>query len=704
MYFDFETSAVVNQRADSVRAALVSPEFFRVLGTDPVRGRVPEGKDSPGVAISHGYWQSAFGGDPQVLGKSVKVFDRLLPVLGVMPAGFQFPPRTDVWGPASIMPETTSRSAHNYQVVARLKNGVSAEQAQTELSGIAARLESAYPRDNKDKDASVLPLRDSMTDSVRPTLLLLLGAVGVLMLIACANVANLLLSRAASRRRELAVRAALGADRSDLIRHVLAEAMVLATCGAALGLLIATVDRDVLLRFTPAGLPRLDEVRISLPVYLFAIGASAVAVALFGLLPAIAISSVDLQNALKSGGARVGGHGTGRLRPLLVVVEVALAVLLLAGASLLGRTLLKLTQRDPGFRASNLTVMETKTEAEGEEAQAKLLQYYDRLGATIAAQPGVESAAIASELPGLASNANGIYIIEGRAPWQPSEYSAHSAGFQLISEDYFRALGVRVLQGRVFEPIDRQAKRALCVISESLAKAAFPNENPLGKRLKIGFGREDGHEVIGVVSDVRARGLVRRQRQEFYAPYWQYANRASGLNVIARVSGKPSGYFEPFRRAAEGVSAEVPLRFHTGEGLLSDSLEQPRFRLFAFGVFAGSALLLAAAGLFGLISYQVGQRVSEIGVRMALGASPGSILRLIVGSGLRLTVIGIVIGGLMAVFLEKSLESMLIEVKTTDPLAIAGTVVVLLVVSALAAVIPALRAARLDPMMALRQE
>lgn len=707
---DSETAIGARSGAEYGSVATVTPEFFRVFALDPFIGRFfsPE-EEQPGssgaVAISYSYWQSHFGGNPNVLSQTLRMEDRAFPIVGVLPPRFHFPDKTDIWFPANtVFSETTSRSAHNYLVAGRLKPGVTLDEAQAQMSAIGSRLEQQYPASNRNKSVAVTRMRDEMVGDVRTTLYILLGAVSLVLLIACANMANLLLAKATSRAREMAIRAAVGASRGRIVKQLITESLVLAVGSGVAGLLLAIWGSNVLVALAPKNVPRLAETSIDGWVLAFTFAVSVAASLLFGLAPAIQASRVDLNDALKQGAARaVVGGGAGRIRSALVVAEIALSVVLLAGAGLLMRSFVALHNVTLGFRPENILVMGASVPASDLESARRASRFYKGLLAEAAAIPGV-SAAGATRIPPGHVGSWGGYWIDHLPPMSSMGVSGPSAVFSVVAPGTFATLGIPLQRGRDINETDGYDAPFTVVINEALAKKSFPGQDPIGHTIFCGFDSMKGMKIVGIVGDIRQRGPAGRPEPEIYMPFEQHPRPSSSMSVLVRTAADPVALFETMRRKAQAVSPDVPVKFTTLETILAENVAAPRFRTLLLGIFAGLAVCLAMAGVYGVMAYVVGQRANELGLRMALGASPGKVMGLVLRQGLALAGIGLTIGLCGAIAATRLLTKMLFEVKAGDPLTYGGVVILLAVVAVAACYIPARRATKVDPLIALRQE
>lgn len=695
-------------RAEKANLAFVSSDFFRVLASAPRAGRgisEAEWREGTGVLASAEFARKFFGGDEPALHATVNVYGRAIPIVGVMPEGFAFPDRCALWLPAdSIFRESTERSAHNYRGLARLAPGVTLEQAQAELAGIARGLELQYPASNTGKGAAVLRLQDYLVRNHRSMLWVMFGAVGVVLLIACTNVANLLLARGARRAREVALRAALGASPWRIVRGLLAETVVLALFAGAAGLALASAGVRALVAVAPAGVPRLNEAGLDPGTLLFTVAISVFVCLVAGLAPSLQSAKADLKSTMGSAGRGIAG-GSGRLRSGLVVAQVALSLLLLTGAGLLLRSFQLLSAVDPGFRTEKVLVMQGTYPGSGDAAALQGARFFSDLLRHTATLPGVVSVAGGSNLPVDDGPSNGSYFIEGRADPAPAESARQQAEWSLATPAYFSTLGIAVRRGREFDDRDQAGATPVVVINETMARAAWPNEDPLGHRIRIGW--EDSTvwlTIVGVVADTQQATLAAPVGQQLYLPPAQHPHLATELKVIARTAGAPEGLTESFRRAARALNADVPLTFTTAEIMIADTLTAPRFRTLLVGVFAGTAVVLALIGVAGVLACVVAERQRELGIRLALGAQRHEVLTLILRSGLKLVALGLLLGLAAAAATARLLESFLFHVPAFDPLVYGAVAVLFAVIATLACLFPATRATTVDPITALRAE
>lgn len=716
------------QGAERIPGAYASSGYFDVLGIKPMLGRVfrPEedASSSPPVALlSYSLWAKQFGGDRAVLGRSVVIdsFQRSsFTIIGVMPEGVQFPEKTQIWLSAGQMgvrvPPAGSpqRGGPWLEVIGRLAHGRSIGQAQAELSQIAQRLSARYPRDRVGSDVKVIKLHEQLVRSSKTALLVLFGAVGVVLLIACANLAGLLLARSAARRKELTVRAALGARRSDLLRQVLSESILVALLGGLCGVLLSAWSLDAVKRLLGESIPRLREATLDLGVLTFAAVVTLGAGILFGAMPALYSSRIDLNAALMEGRSAGASLHQKHLREYLVIVEVALAVMLVSTTGVLIRSLVRLEGVDPGFRPEGVSVfsLDMSSSTYSDNAHHTPQQFFTQLLERVAALPGVQSAGGTSlvplevggweERPGRGWS-NQVFAIEGRSA--PTNPAAQSADPRVVTPGYFETLGIPLRAGRFFARSDGANAPAVALVNETMARRYWPGESPLGRRFR--FNRESDrvvwHEVVGVVGDVRSARLEAEARPEFYLPYTQAPWHDAEL--VVRGSGNLGELAPAVTAQVKMLDRNVPVtRVRTLSGLLGDATLQPRFRTGLLSGFAVLALLLSALGVYGVLSQIVEQRTKEIGVRMALGADSTDVFRSIVIVGMRTTLIGIALGFLGTLAIGRVLAGLLFRVGASDGGVLSATVVVLIIVGIAASYVPGWRASQVDPMVCLRYE
>jgi putative ABC transport system permease protein len=707
---DGGTAVLIGNSAEYATVTSVTSEFFQIFGVRALVGRLfteDEQKPMSGGAavISNAYWRSHFGANANAIGRTLRIYDKPLTIIGVLPAGFRFPNNTDIWFPAnSIFEESKERSSHNYHVVGRLKPGVSVEQAQAQLSSIASGLEREYPNSNADKGVVVTRMLDTMVSNVRLTLYLLLGSVGLVLLIACANMANLLLAKSTSRTREIAIRAAVGASRGRIVKQLITESLVLAVAAGIAGLIVAVWGADALVALAPANVPRLAETGIDGWVLAFTFAISVLSSMLFGLVPAIHASRLDLNDSLKQGASKsVVGGGSGRMRSALVVAEIALSVILLTGAGLLIRSFQALTNTDIGYRPEKILVAMTDVAVSDDKGLKRSVQFANDVVGDLRALPGVTSVGAAAATPG-SPRSDGTYWIDVLPPPDQLRITKDQAVFSVVGPGTFETLGITLKRGRDFNDADTEETAFSAVINEALVKASFPDRDPMGHYIYCGLDSIKPMRIIGVVGNVRQYGPQRESQPEIYMPYQQHPGWSTNLSLLVRTSTDPLALSDAVRRKIRERSTEVPVRFTTMRANFDQSVAAPKFRTLLLVIFAGLAVCLAMAGVYGVMAYTVGQRANEIGLRMALGASSSDVLRLVLGQGLLLAAIGLAIGLAGAAAATRLLTSLLFEVKPTDPLTYAGVAALLAVVALAAGYIPARRAAKVDPLVALRQE
>jgi putative ABC transport system permease protein len=706
-----ETSVSIGGSADYAFPVRVTGGFFETFRARPQLGRLLTAEEErpggpPAAVITDAFWRRQFGGSRNAIGSQVKFGERVYEIVGVLQAGFRYPSRADLYYAAWTVPETPSRSGHNYRAIARLKGGVGIEQANAEMAGIAKRLEEQYPQSNAGKSAVVVPLQDIVVGGSRATLFMLLAAVSFVLLIACANVANLLLARASVRGREMVVRAAVGAGRGRLVRQLLTESVVLGVAAAVVGIVLARLGVDTLVALAPPELPRLDEIAVDVAALGFAMLVAAASSVVFGLAPAMQVSRVQLVEGLRQGGKGSAlGARAGWARSAFVVAEVALAVVLVVGAGLLGRSLVALAAVDMGFVPEQLLVLRTAVPiasmADGPRAAALFRDVLPELRAI----PGVLSVGGVTSLP-TAVRSDGAYSIQGSPESERFDVTSPQAVLNVVTPAYFQTMRIPVKAGRDFTDGDGMDSPFVAIINEALARKSFAGRDPIGHRIRCGLDNLAWMTIVGVVGDVRTRGPARAAEPEIYMPYEQHpAPAAFSLSLVARTqSPDPLALTETMRRRIRERNPDVPVSASTMEMTLENASATPRFRTFLLVVFACVALLLAVAGVYGVMAYTVSQRVPEIGVRVALGASPRDILAMIVGQGAKLAGIGLVLGTAMALAAARLVQGFLFGVTARDPM-ILGAVVALVSVAALGACyIPGRRALRIEPMIALRAE
>jgi predicted permease len=707
-YRSSDEPTIAGSSAEFVHVARVSPEFFQVLSLAPVLGRLltvedEKADDSGPLLISYSYWQSHFGGNTNVLGRTLRVGGGVQTIVGVLPPRFHFPDHSDVWRTADAVDRTLPRTSLSFLAIGRLKRDVNLEQAQAQLTSIAARLAHQYPDSNKGRTVAATGMRDDMVGDVRLTLYLLLGAVGLVMLIACANVATLLLTKATGRTREIAIRAAVGAGQGRIIRQLITESLLLALVAGGVGLMMAWLGSKALIALAPSDVPRLSEAGIDGRVLAFTFGISMLCSLLFGLVPALYASRVDLNEALKQGGARtVVGGGASRLRGAFVIAEIAFSVILLAGAGLLIKSFVALNNVALGFRPERLLLMKTSLPVSGPNAEPHARRFFKQLVSEVSSLPGVSAAGATMGPPGDVESAGGYWI--DHLPERPNS-NGEDAVFSVVTPGTFSTLDIPLKRGRDFGDSDSASAPFTVVINETLARRAFPGQDPIGRILFAGFDSDKPMKIIGIVGDVRQWGPAHKPDAEIYMPYDQHVSGAgTNLTVVVRTATAPEALISTLRHTVHELSADVPVRFTTMEASLYEEVATPRFRTLLLGIFAALSLCLAITGVYGVTAYIVGQRSNEIGLRMAMGATPGRVLRLVLSDGIALAGTGIALGFIGSLAGTRLIRSMLFEVTPTDPLTYAAVTLILGAVVLAACYLPARRAANVDPLLALRQE
>ncbi|HEX7091560.1 MAG TPA: ABC transporter permease, partial [Longimicrobiales bacterium] len=712
-------SVVADGQADRADVLWVSEQFLDVLGVRPVVGRPFSAEERrpggpPAALVSYGYWQRWLGGAADLTGKSLRVEGRSHPVIGVLPPEFDYPAGTDVVLPFAHDPSTENRTAHNYRAIGRLAPGVGLEQARSELSAISRAVKARYGSETWMWDATAIPLQEVVTGGVRSTLLILFGAAALLLLIACANVSNLLLARAASRERELAVRLALGAGRGRLVRQFVAESVVLCAASGALGVLIAYGGVAALLALEPGDLPRVREVAVSWAALAFAFAAALACALALAFATTMRAAAREIRGALTDAQRTLAGGGRSqRVRSGLVVAQIALTLILLAGAGLLARSFSRLLAVDPGYRTSDALVLDIALpsvwESEDREAAGRQqAAFREELVARLRALPRVREVGIINSLPlGADGYADGMFIemtrpdeiqsLEDFERLGPTgrERAGH-AGFRVASAGYFRAMGIPLVRGRLFEEGDAYDAPHVAVISESLARARWPDADPIGRYIQ--FGNMDGDlrafRIVGIVGDVREASLESRPEPLFYAEHRQRPRQASSFSVVV-YGTEDASVAGAAQRIVRDLAPDVPVRVRRLAGMFDDALAGRRFSLLLLGVFAATALVLATMGIYGVVSYLVAQRTREIGIRMALGAGHRDVLRLVIGRGAMLVAAGALLGLVAALALTRLLSGMLYGISATDPVAFAAVVFLVAAAALLASYVPARQAARL---------
>jgi putative ABC transport system permease protein len=695
---------------EQIRGWKVTDGFFAMLGAQPQLGRdfLPE-EDQPGrdnmVILSHGFWQRRFGGDPKILNQTLTLSGQSYTVIGVMPATFSFGgSNLDLWTPMAFTQEQSqNHGGHFLSVLGRLKSDATEDQARADLVAIAGRLALQYPGPNTGWSVKLMPLLDYMVRDIKPALIVLLCAVAFVLLIACANVANLLLARAAGRQKEIAIRTALGAGRARIIRQLLTESALLALLGGAAGLFLAKWGMDLLLKLAPQGLPRMSDVSLDSRALAFTAAVTLLTGVIFGIVPALQSSRPNLNETMNETGR---GLTEGRRRQLvrsgLVVFEVASALVLLVGAGLFIKSFWRLQRIDPGFNPDNTLTLAVSLPRAKYTEDTQRAAFFGQLLEKISALPGVQAAGATNSLP-MGGDMVLAFVVQGRPPLPPG--AGQSTNFYGVNADYFKAMGIRLLKGRLLSERDTRDTPHVAVINETMAKKIFPDENPIGKRITFDGGENnpDWYEIVGVVGDVKQYGLDQATPMQTYEPYTQQT--FSSMTLVARASGDPTNLTAAIRNAVLQLDKEQPIaNVRTLDQILSISIAQQRFSTLLLGVFAAVAMALAAVGIYGVLSYAVTQRTQEIGIRVALGAARRDVLRLVVGQGMRLALIGMAAGLAVAFALTRLMSTLLFGVSPTDPMIFGSIALLIVTVALLACLIPARRATKVDPMVALRSE
>ncbi|HEY2236198.1 MAG TPA: ABC transporter permease [Candidatus Angelobacter sp.] len=746
-YSSGEASVSGGSEPKRLVVASVSRDFFPIMRISPIRGRgfAPEDQ-RPGAGavalVSYSYWKQYLNSADDLSSVRLRAENRSASVIGVLPPGFRFPDDADVWMPRELAPVLPARTAHNWEALARLRDGVTLEQAREDLSAIGAAIKKQYGDQVDLVGASVQPLQEALTSTVRPSLLILLGAVGFLLLVACANVMNLLLAQAAARESELAIRSALGASRGRMVRQFMAENLLLSHAGGAIGVLAAIWGVHWLLRLAPAETPGLASVSINLPVLFFAFGLCLLVAVGLGTLTALRSGSSDIRTTLAEGGrGSAGSFRTQLVGRSIVVMQLAITMTLLIGSGLLGRSLMRVLSVDPGFRNEHVVTIDLALPpAFAPDMKVRRVQFLNNLFSRLRALPGVEDVGGTNALP----LATGVSSYGGFAVVNPQQLSAQTrdminrtahvnatedsllmkevsdfftqlfrdpkqggqADYASVSEGYFRSLGIPLLRGRLFDDRDTMDAPHVALISQSLAREKWPNQDPIGRSIE--FGNIDGDlrllTVIGVVGDVREASLEKPPRPTIYVNYRQRPQATYQFSAVVRTAGDPASVIASARKIVRDLDPDVPPSTSSFTAIFAASTGGRRFNLVLFGIFAGTALLLAVAGIYGVLAYSVARRTREMGVRMALGASAGNVMRLVLGQAAVTTGIGVLLGLVGSFILMRFLQSMLYEISAADPMTFAGVALLLIGVALLAAYLPARRATKVDPIVALRYE
>jgi len=722
--------SLANQTPERIQGARITANLFPVLHIAPLLGQnfLPEDErwgQHRVVLLSYGLWQRQFGGDPNIVGRQININSRPCLVRGVMPAGMPFfdnVPQVDLWAPISFPPDDNmdSRNNHFVQLVGRLKPGVTIDQARADINRIAAALENEF-KENQGQIALTVPLQEQLVSDSRRALLVLLAGVGFVLLVACANIANLLLARTAARERELAIRASLGASRIRLMRQLVMEALPLGLAGGVTGIALANWILSLIQSRLPPTLPRQNPIVLDWRVLGFAAGLSLLSVLFFGILPALSLRGREMREPLSEGGrGMTAGRRRNKIRSALVTAEIALALVLLVGAGLMTRTLANLNHTDAGFAPDNLLTMRLPLSGAKYPDDATALNFYERLLERVRGVPGVQSAAAGSQLPlGYGGGWGKNFSIEGHPP-AASLSQVPDVEFMLVSPDYFRTAGIKLVSGREFTAKDIESALQVAVVNETIARRFFPNEDPVGKRIWMGppenllppappgqpsqpFKRR---AIVGVAHDVKDGPLNQQPRPTVYVPYYQADREGwTSMAVMVRTTAAPSAYVATIREIVRDLDADQPVaQVATGKELLARRLSEPRFNTLLLGSFAGLGLLLAAIGIYGVVSFLVTQRTHEFGIRMALGAQTANVLRLVLGKAIVLSLIGVGLGLLASLALTRLMRDLIYGVGPTDPVTLIAVAVLLSVITIVASYFPARRATKVDPLVALRYE
>jgi putative ABC transport system permease protein len=708
-YYDWETGVQLNKAAAVVRTALTDPEFFRVFAVPAMAGRTFTEADAGRAAVvSVAFAERNFGSVSAALGQTLRIDQTAYEIVGVMPPVFQFPRRAEVWAAISPNPPIRSRSAYNYYSVAKLRRGGSPAMANAHLMTIGQHLATAFPDSNRNKTFIVVPLQQQLAAPVRTTLFILMGAVGLVLMIACANVANLMLARATARSREFAVRAALGAGRRQLIAHLLVESVGLSAAAGGLGLALAAWGTKALLdvgaQYVPA--PLLADIKLDWRVLAFTVAASFATSILFGIAPALQVTRVDLQYALKQGGGRgpLGG-GPSRLRDSLVIAQIALSLMLAIGAGLLFRTLLTLHSAELGYRTEATLVAYAHAPAKTTLDALEAGRFFDDVLIRLRQLPGVLSAAAVNGLPSGQGGSNGNYAVEGQNSFTGDTRNLPHADFNMTSPGYFATLGIPLVRGRDFNDTDLYDRPFVAIISESVARQIFPHDDPVGHRIMCGLDAPPKWmTIVGIVGDVRQDSPAAQPGPALYVPLRQHPFFSAEQALVMRTSGNPDALISAVQNAIRQMNPEIATKFTTMNDLVSDSISAQRFRTALVSSFAVLALLLALSGMYAVMSYVMTRRTSEFGLRSALGAQPGNIMGLVLKSAARLAIAGVIAGVVLSIFSGRLVSNMLFGIQTTDPKTYAAVIAVVFPIVLLAAALPAWRASRVDPVVALRSE
>lgn len=714
--FKFDGANLIgDDQPERLQTAFVSANIFPMLGVDPIVGRVfTADEDKSGgprvVVMNYDLWQRRFGGDKGVIDKTLNLDGQIYTVVGVMPAGFKAYPsstwRPELWMPLSLLPDglkNARRARQGIYAFGRLKNGVTFDQARVEMDKVAGQLEQQYPDSNGGHKAYLVPLHQHIIRDVRTSVLLLLGAVGLVLFIACANVANLLLTRAATRQREISIRAAMGASRLRLVRQLLTESVVLSALGAIIGLGFAYVGIKLLLNISPTNLPRVSEIGIDSRVLWFTFLVSILTGLIFGLTPALHASKADLSQVLKETARGSAGVARTYIRNLLVVGEVAIALVLLVASILIVRSFIRLVDTSPGFNTSNVLTMQMALPGSKYSESWRLRGFVEQLVQGVKSIPGVESAAVVNPLPLSGVGQQTPFTIEGRAIVSSNE--TPFSDLESVTPDYFEVMGIRLLRGRYFTEQDKDDGAQVVIIDETMARRYWPSEEPIGQRLKMGDAASNFPwlQIVGVVGHLKNYGVTEESRVEMFRPYTQF--QSNTISLVVRTSGDPTAMAGAVRNQIANIDKDQPVyNIRTMDELLATTVAPRRLSVVLLGAFAVLALLLEAIGVYSVLAHSVTERTHEIGIRMALGAQRSSIMRLIMRQGMSLVVVGMAVGLAGAFMFNYVVASLLFGVTTRDPISYMGGLMVLVMVAFLACYLPAKKATRVDPMVAIRHD
>jgi putative ABC transport system permease protein len=699
-------------RPEQLNGLQLTADMFHLLGVSPALGRTfSDGEDQPGnervIVLSHGLWQRRFGGDANIINQQITLDGQSYTIIGVMPKEFQFAPfwatRAEMWSPLNLAPRLTDRGGQSLRIFARLKEGVTVGQAQAEMEAISQRLQQQYPDSNTGLKVFVNPLHEAVVGKTRPALLILLGAVCFVLLIACANVANLMMARATARQKEIAVKTALGASRSRIVRQLLTESVMLAIAGGLAGLLLASWGISGLLALSPANLPRAQTITLDGYVLGFTLAISILTGLVFGLVPALQASKLNLNESLKEGGrSSTEGSRRNRVRRLLVVSEIALALVLLVGGGLMIRSFLRLQSVDSGFNPRNVLTMIVSLAGSEHSTGPKRVAFFNQLLERVESLPGVESASAINHLP-LVGDIWGLgFTIEGRPAPLPGERPV--GVYRIVQPNYFQTMGATLVAGRDFTERDNETSPGTVIINEAMAHRYWPGEDPIGKRIELSGEDSYPREIVAVIKDVKQGDWTAKPRPEFYLPHRQAASPRY-LTLVVRTSSAPLQLAAAVQSEVWTIDKNLPVsEVMSFEQAISTSIAEQRFNMLLLGIFAAVALILAVVGIYGVMSYSVTQRTHEIGIRMALGAQSSDVLRMITGQGMALVAIGIGVGLVGAFLLTRLMESLLFGVSVTDPATFIAIPLILAGVALGACFVPARRATKVDPMVALRYE